>query len=151
MRRLIRADLRRILRRPTYYLWGLAILALAIIMPMGDNAAGQIESMRMLVTDVSLMVLSIPIFNRVFADELNTGSMQCAIGRGMSRTKIIIAKLWDSIILLSSVIGVLFIAALIKNHLADVAVTPRQNAHLFAFFVFSLIAGIAFLAVAELI
>ena len=46
-----------------------------------------------------LLLMSVPIFLAVYSDELSSHSMQCVIGRGVSRKKILLAKLIDCVLL----------------------------------------------------
>ena len=60
------------------------------------NAATYVESLHKYAEKgYMLLILSIPIFLVVYSDEVSSHSMQCIIGRGVTRSKILWAKLID--------------------------------------------------------
>ena len=147
MRGLIKADLRRVLRRPGLYVYLALVIIPFIIKKNADSAPEQIESMQDALFVLNITLIAVPIYMSVYADEFHTGSMQCAIGRGLTRAKLILAKLLDAAILLSGIFLVLFIIAFIKNTVSPLAITPRQNFHLFVYFLFGLIKLVAYFSV----
>ncbi len=54
-----------------------------------------------------LLLISIPIFLGVYSDEVSSHSMQCIIGRGLTRKKILWAKLIDCV-LITTIVFVIY-------------------------------------------
>ncbi len=112
---LIRADIKRILRKPSYRV--IIIICMVVIL-IGALDAGTgvwngltfVSSIYSVLTFVDL-ILGIAIFLTVYADEFSSNSMQCLIGRGVSRLKLIASKLCNCIIITFLSYGVM--AALI--------------------------------------
>ena len=71
------------------------------------NAATYIESLHKYAEKgYMLLILSIPIFLVVYSDEVSSHSMQCIVGRGVSRRKILWAKLIDCFVLTGIIFAV---------------------------------------------
>ena len=151
MRNLIRGDLRRILRKPGFYI--LIVLELFLILSgkKAGTAAEQIENAKMYMNVVGLLAISIPVFLGVYADEMKSSTMISVIGRGLSRKKLILAKLIDAAILILAYYGIAFLAAFLKNTSANLAVTPKQNAFLLLYCLFCALKGIGFFALASFV
>ena len=102
MKNLISADVIRILRKPTYRI----ILALCVLYSVGYGAVARFmgyTAFKFLgCQDAALSsvttVLGICIFLSVYADEFSSNSMQCLIGHGVSRLRLLIAKVVDCIV-----------------------------------------------------
>ena len=109
MSHLIRADLRRILRRKSIWI-GLALLLILLIGNLFSafseedfGAAGLMLGMQKTFAGLpARLCVAGVIFFAVFADELSSKSMQCVLGRGLTRSKLIVAKLLDTLILLAA-------------------------------------------------
>ncbi|MCR5304600.1 MAG: hypothetical protein K6E33_08570 [Lachnospiraceae bacterium] len=130
MRHLIRADMVRILKKISFYVLIVLYFVLLIVTKNGDNAEEQLNLMEGRIILGSRLII-IPIFLAVYGDEFRTGSMQTVIGRGLSRGKVVIAKLMDCGFLMLPVLLLAFVIALIKNENAQVAVTVNQNLNMF--------------------
>ncbi len=101
MRRLIRADIRRILLKIGFYV----LPAIYLLISISDTQKGDygFEDMYQANQFTYKYMISyfaiIPVFMSVYADELRSGAWVVAIGRGMSRRKIVMAKFLDGTIL----------------------------------------------------
>lgn len=102
MRDIIFADTKRILRKPTY--WILMCIALIASLIAGIvarrgawNSISYISNQGM-AFGIMGMILGISIFLGVYADEFTSNSMQCLIGRGISRFKLLAIKVADCVI-----------------------------------------------------
>lgn len=111
MRKLILADINRILRKKTVILLYLIIL-LYILINMGvkhilypESEVGISELIRKL--NIFSIVTSIVVFFAVYADDFKSACYVIAIGRGISRTKVIVAKLLDVTIVLGVMYAIL--------------------------------------------
>ncbi|MCR4924286.1 MAG: hypothetical protein K5931_09810 [Lachnospiraceae bacterium] len=107
MRNLFRADLGRILKVPVIYV--ASVLSLIVILfemmdeliNKGENATAYISGFTSSLSAPYLaLFITVPFFYAVFSNELSSKSMQCIIGRGLSRDKLIITKFLDVAVLL---------------------------------------------------
>ena len=150
MRKLIRADITRILRKPTFYILIVLSLILLAVRPAGKTAALQIDGIKTFIDITPLLFVGIPAFLAIYADELRSGKMIDVLGRGMSRKKILIAKLLDFLIILIMYFAVAYGIMLLMNAFANVGVTPKQNLNLLLYCVFAMIKIFGFFALASL-
>ena len=106
MIRLMKADLRRILRTKSFYIFNLLI---ALIMPFcihGYDAESFITAAELFLGLGITVGVSVFALLRVYSDELHSGTIQGAIGVGVKRSSIIRAKYLDCVII--SLIEMLF-------------------------------------------
>lgn len=126
MRRLIRADIRRTLLKISFYI--LPVIYAVLIFWGEKGKTKNFETVFMVMTTSYKMVIlyfaGIPVFLSVYADELKAGAMQTAIGRGMSRSKIVIAKFLDVVILTAFNYLLYFICDYI--HLRYLMIVPTE-------------------------
>lgn len=110
MRNLITADVIRILKKPSYRAALAATFIISIIWALQawfgafngySFVKGQSSSMGMV-----RLILGIATYISVYADEFTSNSMQCLIGHGISRFKLLVAKFIDCVI----ITGISFIA-----------------------------------------
>ena len=102
MKNLVAADVIRILRKPTYRI----ILVLCLLFSVGYGIFAKVmdyTAFKFLGCQDSALssvttILGICIFLSVYADEFSSNSMQCLIGHGVSRLRLLIAKVIDCII-----------------------------------------------------
>ena len=106
MIRLIYADLHRIFRKKSFVGILIAFLIISYLSCVLGAMAGELtaasflDAMRKYTErGFMLLLMSIPIFLAVYSDEVSSHSMQCIVGRGVSRSKILWAKLIDCILL----------------------------------------------------
>ena len=116
-----------------------------------STAAGQMELYKTLFGNIGLIFLSIPIFLSVYSDEIKSGIMISMIGMGMERKNIVFSKLKDSLVLYCGTYLILYVAALIKNAVSDLPISPKQNAFLLLFCLFCVIRGLGIMALASLV
>ena len=150
MNRLMRADLKRIIAKPTMYTVVIILALFILIKEASDTAAGQMELYKELLGNLGLIFLSIPIFLSVYADEIKSGIMISMIGMGMERKNIVITKLKDSCVLYMGSYLVLFAVAVIKNTVSGLPISPKQTAFLFLFCIFCVIRGLGIMALSSL-
>ncbi len=101
MRRLIRADLRRILAKPRFYICPLIFFVLFIYGLMKEPVEydSYYASLEIQLSYINPFVILLPVFTCVYGDELRSGTIITAIGRGLSRTRVILAKFIDTLVL----------------------------------------------------
>lgn len=147
----IRADMGRIFRKRSFYVIVLLVLVFLATRKSQDTAADQIEYMKSYLGSFLLFGVSIPVFLGIYTDDFNSGSVINLIGKGMSRKKVIFAKLFDVVAVLMAFYSVAYVIVLIKNVAAGISVTPKQNLSLLVFTLFCVLRGVGFFAVASLI
>lgn len=97
MHRCIDADLKRILKKNTFRLmFGIVLVAIIIciiavfVRDKDKNAEFQLFLTR--VAELNAMLIGIPVFLAIFADDFKSRAMQTAIGFGLSRDRLIICR-----------------------------------------------------------
>ena len=151
MNRLMKADLKRIIAKPSMYVIVLILVLFILFKGAASTAAGQMELYKSLFGNIGLIFLSIPIFLSVYSDEIKSGIMISMIGMGMERKNIVFSKLKDSLVLYCGTYLILYVAALIKNTVSGLPISPKQNAFLLLFCVYSVIRGLGIMALASLV
>ncbi len=139
MRNLFRADMRRILKMPVIYVgFTLSLIVIMVkladkVYSQGDNASAYISGFtNALNSSFMALFITVPIFYAVFSKELSSKSMQCILGRGLSRDKLIITKLLDAalplvfIYIIISILSGLFAGS-------SAGISDRQMSNLIAF------------------
>ena len=139
MRNLIKADIFRILRSKLLYaglvtgIFYLILKAALDIADRGMNATGFVAGVKGAVgSGIMTVLILFPIFLAVFSHELSARSMQCILGHGLTRDKLIIAKLLDAAIVLT-VFFVFITLALIWLYDPSYALSSRQSTNIFIF------------------
>lgn len=141
MRNLLRADLKRIFRVGLIY-FGL-LLALIYISytvlegVVNDGSIGLINGVQKSLSGAPIALFIVfPTFYAVFAHELSSKSMQTVLGHGITRDKLIIAKLLDAAILLLCLYLVIIVAALIViNTESAIVLSPQQQVNLIIYII----------------
>ena len=96
------------------------------LIDIGSNATGYMNGVKNSLDGFLLPVcISVPIFLAVFSHELSSKSMQCILGHGLTRGKLITAKLLDAAILLAGVFIIITIVVLFMAS-PDYAISNRQ-------------------------
>lgn len=101
MRNLIVSDILRIIKKKTYWIIMGIVLAGSLINVIRSHSSpfASMTSQASFIRATGSIILGICIFLSVYADEFLSRSMQCIIGRGLSRSKLQIAKLLDCVLL----------------------------------------------------
>lgn len=141
MRNLLRADLKRIFRVGLIYV-GL-LLALIYISytvlegVVNDGSIGLINGVQKSLSGAPIALFIVfPTFYAVFAHELSSKSMQTVLGHGITRDKLIIAKLLDAAILLLCLYLVIIVAAFIViNTESAIVLSPQQQVNLIIYII----------------
>ena len=140
MRNLLRADLRRILKRVSIYVWLFLIFVVFFLSALSMEYTADIINMEQGVTSLlGPILVSIPVFLGVYGRELQAGSMQCVIGRGMSRTKLILTKYLECVLMCLFFFFFIWLAFFLRNNVGDAGLTANQNKMLTIFVLFAFI------------
>ena len=139
MRNLLRADLKRIFRVGLIY----AGLLLALIYisytvlegVVNDGSIGLINGVQKSLSGAPMALFIVfPTFYAVFAHELSSKSMQTVLGHGITRDKLIIAKLLDAaIVLLCLYLVIITVALIVINTGSAIILSPQQQVNLIIF------------------
>lgn len=144
MRNLIKADMARILRTKLIYV-GLVFIIYRLIDQIfeqiandGFGAKSFIDGIHAALTDqiYGALYLVIPVFFAVFSNEIPSKAMQCILGRGLTRDKLILAKLIDSAILLAGYFVIISAIIFMLND-ESVAMSAIQNRNLVIYIIFT--------------
>ena len=110
MKNMILADVERILKKKSFWIVFIIPCILAVLYALatlGDHAGGfyfaTLEVNRFVM--LPNLLFGISIFLGVYGDEFRSKSMQAMIGRGISRTKIVLVKFIDSLLLTAFLYG----------------------------------------------
>ena len=130
MRRLIRADIRRILKkRSVIILFFLMLLYLCLIVigsyPAFDQDALVPVKELMSHTRMPELVLGLVILFGVYADDFRSMTYTCVIGRGLTRSKLVLAKLLDTVILAALMYGIIALVLSVGLKFVGCSFTPR--------------------------
>lgn len=140
MRNLLRADLRRILKRVSIYIWLFLIFVVFFLSALSKDYTADIIGMEQGVTSLlGPILVSIPVFLGVYGREIQAGSMQCVIGRGMSRTKLILTKYLECVLMCLFFFFFIWLAFFLRNNVGDAGLTANQNKMLTIFVLFAFI------------
>ena len=140
MRNLLRADLRRILKRVSIYVWLFLIFVVFFLSALSMEYTADIINMEQGVTSLlGPILVSIPVFLGVYGREIQAGSMQCVIGRGMSRTKLILTKYLECVLMCLFFFFFIWLAFFLRNNVGDAGLTANQNKMLTIFVLFAFI------------
>ena len=99
MIRVIRADIRRILKKVMFYIICLIGYLIMFTIKKADTAIDHIELIKIAMVLIGSALFPIAVFIFVYGDEFKAGVIHSIIGRGMSRAKIVTAKYIDCLIL----------------------------------------------------
>lgn len=150
MRRLIKADIERILRKKEIYIFALILYVILFAVKSKSEVQDQIDTFESMVTLIGMLLCIIPVYLTVYGDEIRTGSMQCVIGRGLSRRKVIISKLIDCMILFLMMFTVFLLLFFVKNGIAHLPFTMKQNLMALVFVLITCIKATAYFALTSL-
>ena len=132
MRNLIKADLCRILKTKMLYVGtviAVAVLVFTILRSLtsaGRNATGYMSGLNSALDGfIFPVVIALPVFIAVFSHELTSKSMQCILGHGLTRGKLITSKLLEAAILLAGIFAIIMIAAIVLAS-PEYSISSRQ-------------------------
>ncbi len=155
MRRLIRADLRRVMRKKSIVVFMVLMmlyLSAKILLNYDDSRIPYV-AVRGLLDSISgvELIIGLLIFVAIYSDDFRAMSYVTAIGRGIPRFKIIIAKLLDIVLLsvwLYGIIAVFFTWAL---NMMGCVFSDTLAAAWFGTFLLSVYRTVGYIALASMV
>ena len=106
-----------------------AVLVFTILRSLtsaGRNATGYMSGLNSALDGfIFPVVIALPVFIAVFSHELTSKSMQCILGHGLTRGKLITSKLLEAAILLAGIFAIIMIAAIVLAS-PEYAISSRQ-------------------------
>jgi ABC-type transport system involved in multi-copper enzyme maturation permease subunit len=104
---------------------------------INDGSIGLINGVQKALSGAPIALFIVfPTFYAVFAHELSSKSMQTGLGHGITRNKLIIAKVLDAAILLLCLYLIIIAAALIViNTESAIVLSPQQQASLIIYII----------------
>lgn len=118
MRNCIKADILRVQKKKSLIIMSIIITLIIVTAGLVARASAENGSERFyLILSLALgfntLMLGIPVFSAVLGDDFKSKSMQIAIGFGLSREKLILARLIEIVIIVIEAYIVFFIGILI--------------------------------------
>lgn len=132
MRRLIRADIRRILKKRSVIVLFLLTLLYLCVQVIGSYLAYDQDSfvaVKSLMNRLTFpeLILGLVILFGVYADDFRSMSYACVIGRGLTRGKLVLAKLLDTVILTAIMYGIITLVLTVGLRAVGCSFTPRLS------------------------
>ena len=129
MRRIVLTDLRRALKKKSFIICTSLVIVLMIIITIvavvkpaslvgSDETSGKALAFLNNISIAFSMIpflVGIPVFQTVFSDDFKSRTMQMAIGRGMSRRRLILARFYEVIALLAEVCVILTVITVVTG------------------------------------
>ncbi len=152
MRNLIVSDILRILKKKTYWIIMGIVFVLSLTSMFSSNKSGftSMVSQRANIQNTGSIILGICIFLSVYADEFSSRSMQCIIGRGLSRSKLQIAKFLDCVLLTLNSYCLWALWVFILNLIFRTNMQPLEMTALYAAFFTSAIQAIGYATISAI-
>ena len=132
MRRLIRADIRRILKKPSVMILfciALAFLGFHVIGSFLAYEKDPVVPVKDLMSHMGMpeLVIGLVILFGVYSDDFRSMSYSSVIGRGLTRSKLVLAKLLDTVILTALMYGIITLVLGLGLMLVGCELTPRLS------------------------
>ena len=129
MRNYIRADVKRILQRSSHLFSMLLLFALYVIVLYLPNRGMQVTSVTLVASACGLLDWLAVFFGlfemlAVFSEDFKVKTMQVAIGLGVTRNKVVICKLLETIILMVLDCIVIVLLTLVTGSVLGASIAP---------------------------
>ncbi len=136
MKSLILADVRRILRKPSYWIVLGICLLISLFWTIQSNSDGQsglsFASNQGTAIKTMNLFIGIAIYVSVYADEFTSNSMQCLIGRGISRRRLLIAKFINCVIVTFISYGIYTLFITVTGLVMGVKMNVAESSYLYS-------------------
>ncbi|MCR5774308.1 MAG: hypothetical protein K6G42_04405 [Lachnospiraceae bacterium] len=125
---LILADLQKLFRSKVFYILFIVQLPVLIFVGNGDiTAEERMVYSNGIINYLTPLIAVLPTYLGIFGDDFRSDSMQCAIGHGLTRNKVVLAKFIDLMI----VAGLMFLLSAVvlfaKFEITTPYLTVRQS------------------------
>ena len=156
MRRLIRADIRRILKKRSVIVLFLLALFYLCSTVVGSYVAyeqGSIVAVKSLMRRMTIpeLMLGLVILFGVYADDFRSMSYSCVIGRGLTRSKLVLAKLLDTVILTVIMYGIITLVLMAGLRAVDCSFTPRLSRAFYLTILITIYKAVGYIALSSVI
>ena len=124
MRRLVFTDLFRAQKKKSYVIMMGLVVALIIIVAIiafvwpskaaeESGKAERFQTLNNIVTTFIPFLVGIPVFQAVFTDDFKSRTMQTAIGRGISRSRLVLSRFLEACMLIVEAMAIFSVVTLI--------------------------------------
>lgn len=156
MRRLIRADIRRILKKRSVIVLFLLTLLYLCFRVIGSYYAYEgdpIAPVKDLMSRLRLpqLVIGLVVLFGAYADDFRSMTYSCVIGRGLTRSKLVLAKLLDTVILTVLMYGILTLVLRLWLMFAGCSFTPRLSRAFYMTIFISVYKTVGYIALASML
>ncbi len=156
MRRLIRADIRRILKKRSVIIFFILMLLYLCLMVIGSFLAYEkdpLVSVKDLMGRMRMpeLVLGLVILFGVYADDFRSMSCTCVIGRGLTRSKLVLAKLLDTVILTALMYGIITLVLTAGLKFVGCSFTPRLSRAFYMTILMTVYKTVGYIALSSMI
>ncbi len=132
MRRLIRADIRRILKKRSVvvlFCIALAFLGMHVVGSCLAYGKDPVVPVKGLMSHMGMpeLVIGLVILFGVYSDDFRSMSYSSVIGRGLTRSKLVLAKLLDTVILTALMYGIITLVLRLGLLFVGCDFTPRLS------------------------
>ena len=156
MRRLLRADIRRILKkRSVIVLFCIALLFLCFHV-IGSYLAYEgdpVVPVKNLMSHIGTpeLVIGLVILFGVYSDDFRSMSYACVIGRGLTRSKLVLAKLLDTVILSALMYGIIALVLRFGLMLVGCEFTSRLSRAFYMTIIIAVYKTVGYIALSSMI
>ena len=156
MRRLIRADIRRILKKRSVIILFLLMLLYLCLIVIGSYPAFDQDPLvpvkeLMSHTRMPELVLGLVILFGVYADDFRSMTYTCVIGRGLTRSKLVLAKLLDTVILAALMYGIITLVLSVGLKFVGCSFTPRLRRAFYMTILITVYKTVGYIALSSMI
>lgn len=156
MRRLIRADIRRILKKRSVIVLFCIALVIMWMQVVGSCIAYDMDpvvAVKNLMSRIRVpeLVFGLVILFGVYSDDFRSMTYSSVIGRGLTRSKLVLAKLLDTVILAALMYGIITLALRLGLMLVDCDLPPRLNRAFYMTIFISVYKTVGYIALASMI
>ena len=156
MRRLIRADISRILKKPSvivFFCISLVYLCLYVIGSYLKYEGDPVVAVKSLMSYMNMpqLLIGLVILFGVYADDFRSMSYACVIGRGLSRSKLVLAKLLDTVILTVLMYGIITLVLRLGLALVGCSLTPRLSRAFYMTILMAVYKTVGYIALSSMI
>ncbi len=132
MRRLIRADIRRILKKRSVivlFCISLMFLSFHVIGSFLAYEKDPVVPVKSLMSHMAMpeLLIGLVILFGVYSDDFRSMTYSCVIGRGLTRSKLVLAKLLDTVILTVLMYGIITLVLRLGLMFVGCSLTPRLS------------------------